>query len=180
MTNHKLYIQDETVDVTLILFKNVTNSKDVLEIYNKLSADISSSDHQNKFFLILDSQLVFNEDHILHSIYRGYHNFKTKKKITKNIILEIFFLLSSHENINECINQYKMNENSTSIIYVGVNMPTDQILEVTKLIQGESTNFDEISSLHCEKKILEHFNTDINNIDRFIYHNIASKKISLN
>ncbi|EAA15798.1 hypothetical protein [Plasmodium yoelii yoelii] len=58
MTNHKLYIQDETVDVTLILFKNVTNSKDVLEIYNKLSADISSSDHQNKFFLILDSQLV--------------------------------------------------------------------------------------------------------------------------
>ncbi|CAD2094874.1 EKC/KEOPS complex subunit CGI121, putative [Plasmodium vinckei lentum] len=180
MINRKLYIQDETVDVTLNLFKNVTNSKDVLEIYNKKSVDICSSDQQNKFFLILDSQLVFNEGHILHSIYRGYHNFKTKKKITKNIILEIFFLLSSHDNINECINQYKMNEKSTSIIYVGVNMPNDQMEEVTKIIQGESTNFDEISSLHCEKKILEHFNTDINNIDRFIYHNIASKKITLN
>ncbi|KAI4837858.1 EKC/KEOPS complex subunit CGI121 [Plasmodium brasilianum] len=178
MRRRKLYILDEVLDVTLLLFKNVVNAKKILEIYNK-----QIDTHQNSishFFLLLDSRLVFNESHILHSIYRGYHNFLTKKRITKNIILEIYFLLSPHENINGCLKQYQIKDDSSSIIYVGVNVTNDEISTLDKQIQGEEVDFDEISLLHDHRKILENFKcSDSSNLERYIYHNIASKKINL-
>ncbi|CRH00551.1 EKC/KEOPS complex subunit CGI121, putative [Plasmodium relictum] len=177
MKKRELYILNEKLDTTLILFKNVVNAKYVLESYNK---NISDSIDINHFFFLLDSELVFNDNHILHSIYRGYYNFITKKRITKNIILEILFLLSSHENINECLKQYQVKDDSSSIIYVGINVTNEEVDSFLNLIKGERINFNEISFLHDEKKILDNFKcTDIGNLEKFIYHNIASKKLNL-
>ncbi|CRG97893.1 EKC/KEOPS complex subunit CGI121, putative [Plasmodium gallinaceum] len=177
MRKRELCILNNKLDTTLILFKNVVNAKNILESYNKHISDFNDTNH---FFLLLDSELIFNENHILHSIYRAYYNFITKKRITKNMILEIFFLLSPHENINECLKQYQIKNDSSSIIYVGLNVTNEEIDTFVDLIEGERINFNEISFLHDKKKISDNFKcTDINNLEKFIYHNIASKKLNL-
>ncbi|VWU52001.1 EKC/KEOPS complex subunit CGI121 [Hepatocystis sp. ex Piliocolobus tephrosceles] len=181
MIKKDLFIIDEVVEITLILFKNVTNTKEILDTYNKISDKNKQSDTLDHFFLMLDGRLVFNEDHILHSIYRAYHNFKKNNKITKNKILEIFYLLSPDENINECLNQYKMKEDSTCLIYIGLNVSNDEAQAFTDLIQGETTAFKDICSVRDEQQILKIFKCEhISNIEKYIYHNIASKKINLN
>ncbi|CAD51481.1 hypothetical protein PFAG_00971 [Plasmodium falciparum Santa Lucia] len=178
MSTTKLHILDQQLDITLILFKNVVNSKDLLESYTKSMND--NICYINDFFLLLDSNLVYNENHILHSIYRAHHNFQSKKRITKNIFLEILFLLSPHENINECVKQYQIKNDSSSVIYVGINISKDQVDMFIKSVQGDQADFNELSFLHDKKKILENFKCDnMDNLERFIYHNIASKKINL-
>ncbi|GAW81440.1 EKC/KEOPS complex subunit CGI121 [Plasmodium gonderi] len=179
MKRRELLISDETVSVTLALFKNVTNAKQLLSIYNEKTFE--GSTNMRHFFLILDGQLVYDDNHIVHSIYRAYHNFLTERRITKNIILEVFFLLSPHEKINECLRQYQVREESSSIIYVGVNISDDKVKAFTELINGEMINLDSISSLHDKKQISENFKCGEHeiNLERFIYHNIASKKINL-
>ncbi|EUD68239.1 hypothetical protein C922_01258 [Plasmodium inui San Antonio 1] len=175
----QLHIADETVSVTLAVFKNVTNAKQLLTAYNEKTLD--GDPDMRRFFLLLDCQLIFSENHILHSLYRAYHNLLTKKRVTRNIVLEVFFFLSAHENINECLKQYQMREASSSVIYVGVNIPDDEVLSFTDLICGQRTGVDDIPFLRDEKQIMHNFKCagEVANLERFIYHAIASKKLNL-
>ncbi|GAB66950.1 hypothetical protein PCYB_103000 [Plasmodium cynomolgi strain B] len=176
----ELHIADETVSVTLAVFKNVTNAKHLLTAYNEKTQ--AGDPDMRRFFLLLDGQLIFSEDHILHSLYRAYHNFLTKKRVTRNVVLEVFFFLSAHENINECLRQYQMRESSSSVIYVGVNIPDDEVRSFTDLICGQPTGVDDIRFLRDEKQIMQNFKCtggEVANLERFIYHTIASKKVNL-
>ncbi|SBS84549.1 EKC/KEOPS complex subunit CGI121, putative [Plasmodium ovale] len=177
----ELYIEGETVVVTLVLFKNVTNGKTVLNITDERNPYDCAVDGVRPFFLLMDSRLVFSDNHILHSIYRGIYNFKTKKKITKNVILEIFFFMSPHENMNECLTQYKVKSDTKSLIYVGINVSDEEVRTFTSLVEGEEADLEEISTLRDDEKIGHIFKcTDMQNLERYIYHNVASKKVNLN
>ncbi|ANQ08817.1 Uncharacterized protein PCOAH_00030600 [Plasmodium coatneyi] len=175
----ELHIADETVSVTIEVFKNVTNAKELLKVYNEKTQ--AGDPDLRRFFLLLDGQLIFSDNHILHSLYRAYHNVLTKKRVTRNIVLEVFFFLSAHENINECLKQYQMRESSSSVIYVGVNIPQDEVHSFTDLICGQQTSVDDIRFLHDEKQIMQNFKCtgEVANLERFIYHTIASKKLNL-
>ncbi|CAG9474984.1 EKC/KEOPS complex subunit CGI121, putative [Plasmodium vivax] len=179
MQRRELHIADETVRVTLAVFKNVANAEELLRAYNEKT--IGGDPDMRRFFLLLDGQLIFSDNHILHSLYRAYHNLLTKRRVTRNVVLEVFFFLSAHENINECLRQYQVRESSSSVIYVGVNIPDDEVISFTNLINGEQTGVDDIRFLRDERQIMQNFKCagEVANLERFIYHTIASKKVNL-
>lgn len=177
MIQKQLSILNETIELSFLLFENVKNTPILIEKSNKENEELIN---KNQCYLLLNPEMILNIDHILHSIYRAYHNCMMKRRVTKNLILEIFFFLSSRDNITECLRECQINCTSSVLLLLGLNLTKTRIDSFVKFIEGDKISFDLLKKIHNKQKMLESFKcTDEDSLEKLIFHNIASKKIIL-
>lgn len=167
-------VLDNEVHVSLALFKNVRNVKD---LQTKGNLEPASSDENTAGFF-LDGEMVFDIEHITHSVYRAFYNLKKNTRKTKNLVFEIIYFLSAHDQVKDCIKQLEVKCDSSTIVFVGINLDEENIKSLIKQVEGELVSFQELSYYHNKNKILQNYKCVNENIlKKCIWFNAAAKSL---
>ncbi|KAK6587863.1 hypothetical protein RS030_81417 [Cryptosporidium xiaoi] len=138
--------------ISLCLFRDVKNVKELTNMLvgsDYLRKNNIIVEEKTQSVVFLNARMVYSIEHILNSISICILKriFETKRK-TKSFETEIIYYMSPSTNISNSLKTFGMNDKTKDIVCVFLNIETEQIFNVLKLIKGQVDDIGNLSQVH--------------------------------
>eukprot|EP01089_Gocevia_fonbrunei_P000938 TRINITY_DN10909_c0_g2_i1.p1 TRINITY_DN10909_c0_g2~~TRINITY_DN10909_c0_g2_i1.p1 ORF type:complete len:192 (+),score=21.16 TRINITY_DN10909_c0_g2_i1:31-606(+) len=132
--------------LTLALFTNVENAKEVLQ--KLLSNELQIS--------CINPALIAGELQILTAANRALYNQSVGKLQSKNLHTELIYNLSGDKNLAQSLKTFGMSPDSSTVLVGIFNKTLEQCQNLTHLIKGQETDIDTAfsSQVHLAKELV--------------------------
>eukprot|EP00386_Alphamonas_edax_P004712 GDKI01014849.1.p1 GENE.GDKI01014849.1~~GDKI01014849.1.p1 ORF type:complete len:176 (-),score=54.46 GDKI01014849.1:29-556(-) len=133
--------------VSLQVFKNVSNPEEVLAEAMKESTDVC---------VFMNAALVTSPFQVLCAVNKALHNQATGKMRTKTLATEILYSMSPSTNITESLKFFGLNPKVTAVLAIALDASEEKQTHIQSVVKGEVCGLGELESLLDRETIMKH------------------------